>query len=76
MGGSSYEVWQEYVEGFNPPNRAQLEQELANADNNLRTNVCNAVRKLRDAVKNCIRDCPEYAPLGPAMDAWVASQGC
>ncbi len=74
--GSTYEAWWEYVNGFDEANRAELNTDLENAEKNLKAAVCAAGKDFADAVKDCVRDCPEWAGLGDAMDAWLANQGC
>ncbi|MCC7014484.1 MAG: hypothetical protein IT454_18125 [Planctomycetes bacterium] len=76
LGGSSYQTWCMYVAEFEAANEAELFQDLENAKNNLKNAVCAAGKDFVDAVKDCIRDCPEWAGLGAAMDAWLANQGC
>jgi hypothetical protein len=76
VGGAGTGAWYDYYKWFDQQNKAQLDKELADAKKKLKDDLCKAARDLRDAVLDCIEDCPEWAWLADYMNSWVASQGC
>jgi len=76
VGGGTREMWETRFDGYDQDNLAKLKADLQDAKTNLRNEACNAAKARRQAILNCIANCPALLEFLPIINQLLSAAGC